>query len=147
MSKKLLMTFLVVIAALFLRDHVIYQKLIIPNLSSVQKVPLSWWAGAATPVVIAWCVIGFRINSIKELMFHATIASLAEHIHEYISTVALGKYGFFKSASIESPIFFWTIGLIESFIFSGFFIGLAMVVRNLVKNERNTSNKAARPDR
>ena len=138
MPKKLLITFLVVIAALFLRDHVIYPKLIISHLSSVQKVPISWWAGAATPVVIAWCVIGFRINSMKELMSHAAIASFAEHLHEHASTYTLGKYGYFKSLSIESPFFFWTIGLIESFIIWGFFIGLVLVIRKLTARNAKT---------
>lgn len=141
MPKKLLITFLAVIVALFLRDHIIYQKLIIPNLSSIQKVPFSWWVGAATPVVIAWGFIGFRVNSIRELIPHAVVAALAEHIHEVASALILGTNGFFKSHSIESPTFFWTIGLIESIIYYGLFSGLAMLVRKLLARRIMTSNK------
>jgi hypothetical protein len=134
MAWRLVVTFVIVTVALFVRDEIIYQTLIVPRPSSFGMVPIFLWGVSAAPVVVAFGVIGWMVRSFRDVVPHAATASLADHTWEYLSAIIFKAPATLKSTSTESPLFFWTLGLLLSFMFWGMCIGVVHGLRELFKS-------------
>jgi hypothetical protein len=95
-------------------SQVLYELLVVPQLSTIARVPVLWWIGVGAPLIVAAVVFGWLTTSLREGFATAGLAALA--IQAVIQLAAwMGRPGWHKSFALEAPLDHWTLGVLSSF--------------------------------
>ena len=107
---------LVTVAAAMLSQHALYEWIVVPKLESVRQVPIAWWLGVVAPIVLASLVAGWKARSCQETLTIAALGAVGLRVYEKW-LAENGRPGWYKSFAVEAPLQFWTLGLLQVFVF------------------------------
>jgi hypothetical protein len=112
--KRLPLTGLLVVSA-HLASMTAYAAFVVPQLSTVQAVPLLWWLGVSVPTLALVFALGVRTQSWRDVLFNAGACAVGTPVALF--TAAAFRFpGTAKSIALESPVGFWTVSLATWFI-------------------------------
>lgn len=98
--------------AAFVGGQVIYQILIVPNLRNVKAVPLTWWLGASSIILIVSGTTGWYSKTTKRVFLSSFGGAIG--ICTYLYWASVTSQPAFRNqpyATID-PIGFWAIGIV-----------------------------------
>jgi hypothetical protein len=121
--------FLAMIASHFL----IYKTHIVPELSNLKSVPLSWWFGAFAPELVVFLIFGFSLKSLREVLVFSVVAGFLQQIFVYLMS-NWNEPGYLKS--YESTLFHWAVGLMIVSILSVMLFSIGMLIAKAVKRRK-----------
>jgi hypothetical protein len=85
----------------------LYQKLVIPDLPRLQFVPVQWWVGIFSPLVLSMLLLGYFCCSVRSVLASALGGTVGLIAREFVMA-HLNQPGHLKSLAFEAPLLFLT---------------------------------------
>ena len=85
----------------------LYERLFVPMLASVRRVPVYWWLGVMSPYLLAGIGVASVVSSRRSLIAAAVGGGLGCHALRTVWACS-GRPGHLKSLAVEGPWMWWT---------------------------------------
>lgn len=126
--------------AMLLQHFLIYKILIIPHLPSLLYIPLLWWLGYITPIVLVTVVLGIKAKNIKEIIIASGTLAICSNLLTFF--FATQKESPFLKAYEGAHFQTFVRGYIQHFIFLTILMLLSYMLLKLIHNFRQPPTPA-----
>ena len=125
------------LAASIIGGQLFYEKTIVPHLGEVKAVPITWWIGASSLIIITAIIFGWYSRSITRLIFSTIAGAIGICIYIYWAAVTYQPGYRNQPFATASPILFWTLGLFFMTLLVGILYSIPFFVRYLITRNTN----------
>lgn len=118
----LLLGILLIALSIAFGDQVVYKLLIVPHLNDKIQISIWMWIAAFCPIFVSCIVVGANLGNyhISDVACTVVGSAIVNGIYLFMVSNHVGHY---KSHAVESPVLFWSLGLIALIFFYGLSIG------------------------